>query len=222
MADTLVGISTANPGVTAMTAHEFTAGPPTTLEDDARRDATIATQLGRRVAPVDNSDEILGLNNVDVPGGHDGSDLSTIAAELATSGGVNTLVLDIERRPGYAAEFDVTFDSVTVEKVRKASKDRNFEGKIDGVKFAALLLAKTCIAITRHGEPIPLESGRAATFLEPEFLDLMQREDERQPVKSVDGVKRFYVLEGHVEAHAKALMQAAGWGDEAREADPTR
>jgi hypothetical protein len=201
-----------------MTTHDFTAGPPTTLEADALADEQVDKQLGRHTTP--DVDDMLGLNDVPDDGPEDNSDLNAIRDELHAGGGINTRTLGVDSRPGWAIEFDITFTAKDVDRIRKASHDRSFDGKIDGIKFAALLIAKTAVRILRHGQPIPLESGRPATFTEPEFLDMFKRDDERQPIKAVEGVKRLYILEGHIEATAKALMNAAGWNDEARETDP--
>lgn len=204
-----------------MTSHDFTQGAPTTLEADELADRQVAAQLGRQQSP-DDVDRALGLDDPQLGADEDdNSDLDAIRRELVEGGGVDTKLLEVDGRPGYAVEFRLNFTSKDVDVIRKAAHDRSFADKVDGIKFAALLLAKTCVGIHRHGSPIPLESGRTATFTEPEFLDLLKRDDERQPVKAVDGVKRFYVLEGRIEAHAKTLMELAGWGDEARESDPT-
>ena len=202
-----------------MPSHDFTQGPPTSLAADELADAEVDAQLGRRRAPAPDVDDVLGLNDVE-PDETDNSDLEAIRGELVAGGGVDTKLLEVEGRPGYAVEFRLDFTSRDVDRIRKAAHDRTFADKVDGIKFAALLLAKTCVAIHRNGAPIELD-GRPATFTEPEFLDLLKRDGERQPVKAVDGVRRFYVLEGRIEAHARTVMEAASWGDEAREVDPT-
>jgi hypothetical protein len=210
-----------------MTDHDFTQGAPRTLEADALADAQVDAQLGRTQAASHRQtvDDRLGLT--DSPE-DDPTDLAAIAAELAKPVETDeddrplTITLDVEMRPGWSVEYDITFTSRDVAKIRRNCKDREFEDGIDGVKFSSLLLAKTSRQVFTQGRPVPLESGRAATFVEPEFLDLFKRDTDRGPIKAVDGVQRLYVLEGHVEGAAKALMRAAGWGDDARESGPTR
>lgn len=148
-----------------------------------------------------------------------GSELDDLKAELHADV-TATEVLAVDGRPRYSVRFRTDFTGKDLDLCRQLSRDKSYEDKLDGVKFGALLLAKTCVHILRDGQVLEL-GGKVATLTEPEFMDLMLRPDERGPLKAVDVVRRFYGLDGHVDAAARKLLEVAGWGDEARKADPT-
>lgn len=148
-------------------------------------------------------------------------DLDDLRSELSQDLD-NTTTLPVEGRERYTVRFRTDFTGKELDKLRQTSRDKSFADKIDGPKFGALLIATTCLAVLRDGKPIPLESGREATFMEPEFLDLLKRDaDGRAPIKAVTAIQRFYGGDGKVDAQARKLMEIAGWGDEVAEADPT-
>ncbi len=147
--------------------------------------------------------------------------LDDLAAELAEDLDVS-VTLPVEIRPRWKVKFRTDFKSREVEKIRKQCHDKAFSDKIDGAKFAALLIATTCVAIYRDGNPVPLESGREATFMEPEFLDMFKRPaDGPAPLKAVEAITRFYGGDGRIDAIAKQLMEEAGYGSEVVAVDPT-
>lgn len=142
------------------------------------------------------------------------SDLDELRAELNAEV-ADTTVVDVPGRPGWQATFTTAITGEQLDTWRKRSKDRKRADGLDGVKFAALLLASTNVGILRKGKPVELD-GEAATVRHPEFLELLAASG------AVDGIRKLYGLDGHVDAAARAVMTAAGWGDELGEGtDPT-
>lgn len=145
----------------------------------------------------------------------DTSDLDDLRAEL-TAQVAATVTLAVDGRPGYAVTYRTDFTARDVDSIRKRSKDRKFTDGVDGIKFAALLLAFACQGVHRGKGDLAAALGvDRVTFTTRELQDLMGTADANSTVR------RFYGLEGHVEAAARRLMVEAGWGDEADLADPT-
>lgn len=144
------------------------------------------------------------------------SDLDDLRAELNAEVAPST-VLKVEGRPGYAVRCRINFTGKDIDGLRRQAKDKRFADGVDGVKFAALLLAVTCQGITRNGKPLEDSLGvdGPITFTSRELQELLGTPDANSTVR------KLYGLEGHVDAAARRLMAEAGWGDEADLADPT-
>jgi hypothetical protein len=146
--------------------------------------------------------------------GQDDSDLASIEAELAAAV-TPTTIIKVEGRPGWSVRYRTDFTGKDLDGLRKNAKDRRFADGVDGIKFAALLLALTCQGIRRHGQDLELDGASPVTFTSPELQSLLGTRDANSTVR------KLYGLEGHVDAAARKLMAEAGWGDEADLADPT-
>lgn len=146
--------------------------------------------------------------------GSEPTDLDSIEAEL-TAKVAETTVINVLGRPGYAVRCRTDFTSRDLDNLRKRCKDKRFVDKIDGIKFAALLLAFTAVAIVRHGKDLELDGASPVTFTSPELQTLYRTPDAQATVRA------FYGAEGHIDAASRKLLEEAGWGDEADTADPT-
>ena len=146
--------------------------------------------------------------------GSEGSDLDDLRNEL-TAKVAETTTIPVTGRPGYAVRCRLDFTSRDLDGLRKRCKDKRFVDKVDGIKFAALLLALTTVAVVRHGRDLELEGVSPVTFTTPEFQGVYGTADAQSTVRA------FYGLEGHVDAASRVLLEEAGWGDEAYAADPT-
>lgn len=142
------------------------------------------------------------------------SDLDNIADEL-TAQVTPTTDIKVTGRPGYAVRCRLDFTGRDLDSLRKRAKDKKFVDGIDGVKFGALLLALTCTAIIRNGVELELDGVAPQTFTSKQLQELYGT------TSAVDTARKFYALDGHLDAAARKLMDVAGWGDEADEADPT-
>lgn len=146
--------------------------------------------------------------------GTEDSDLDQLDAELGALDAATT-VLEVPLRPGYTVRCRTDFTGADLEKLRKAARDKRYADNIDGVKFAALLIASTAEAILRQGDPLVLDGASPVTFTTPELRA------RYGTANAADTVRAFFGREGHVDAAARRLTSEAGWGDDLYAVDPT-
>lgn len=153
------------------------------------------------------------LDNLDAPEAT--SDLDDIAAELTAEVAPTTTIV-VEGRPDYAVRYRTNITAQDLDSLRKRAKNKRFSDGIDTVKFSSLLLAFTAQAIIRKGTDLELDGVTPVTFTTRELQAVYGTGDADTTVR------KFFGLEGHVDAAARKLLTEAGWGDEADTADPTQ
>lgn len=147
--------------------------------------------------------------------GADSSDYDELADELSALTDLST-VIEVIKRPGYGVRCRTDFTGLDIDLIRKKCRDKKFSDGIDGVKFASLLLASFATAILRNGELLELDGVSPVTFTSKPL-------QERMGTATADAtVRKFYGLEGHVDAAGRRLMNEAGYGDEVYATDPTQ
>lgn len=197
---------------------EFTDPRVTGLEPDpvtaASDDLEAATDRFRDVV----ADAELAALDADTQDGR--SDLDDLEAEL-TAAVTPSTVIPVLGRPAFAVRFRTDFTGKELDALRKAAADKRFADGIDGVKFAALLLAKTCLGILRHDSEDAMREALGVTA--PVTFVTRELQGKYATTGSADAtVRKFYGLEGHVDATARRLMAEAGWGDDVYATDPTQ
>lgn len=153
------------------------------------------------------------LDNLHLDDAQD-NDLDDLRAELTAKVAESTTI-EVLGRPGYAVRCRVDFTGKDLDLLNKRARDKRFAGGVDGIKFASLVLAFTCLAIVRQGKDLELEGTSPITFTSPELQRLLGTDSADATVRALFG------LEGHIDAATKRLLDEAGWGDEAYAADPT-
>lgn len=162
----------------------------------------------------------------DLTVGTDSSDLDALRAELVAEApasdtddpyaGDDFVTVPVTTRPGWAIVCRLDFTGRDLDRWRKAARDKKFEDKLDGIKFAALLLGATCVALLRNGkavqdggEPIdlPFQSRAIMALYSAPTIDLT--------------VRAFFRREGVLDSVARRVTTEAGWGDEVYATDPT-
>lgn len=146
--------------------------------------------------------------------GAEDSDLDQLDEELGAIADTST-VLEVPLRPGYSIRCRTDFTGADLEKLRKAARDKRYADGLDGIKFAALLIAANTTAILRQGEPLALDGVSPVTFTTPELRA------RYGTANAADTVRAFFGREGHVDAAARRLTTEAGWGDDLYAVDPT-
>lgn len=153
-------------------------------------------------------------DEVDALAAADGTPLDELRAELeADLAGARTRV-EVDGRPGYVAVYRQDFTGKDVAAWRKKAT----RGKhTDETYFAGLVLASTLVAIERQGVEVtdPDGPGGLLGFGSPYLQQLYGT------VTAVDTARAFFGTDGKVNSQAAAVLEAAGWGDEATMADPT-
>lgn len=145
----------------------------------------------------------------------EGSDYDDLGDELDELADL-TAVLEVPKRPAYGVRCRTDYTGLDTDLIRKKCRDKKFSDGIDGVKFAALLIASQTVEILRHGEPLELDGVTPVTFTSKPLQERMGTTTADQTVR------KFYGLEGHVDAAGRRLMNEAGYGDDVYAMDPTR
>lgn len=160
------------------------------------------------VRPVDEvrlTDDVVELD--------DTTELDDLEAELGDAA-VPTVVIPVPGRPRYSLECRLDFTDKDLDKWRKGAKDKSYADGVSGTKFAALLIASTCLRVLRDGETLEVE-GKTASFTSRPFLELLKA------TTAVAGVRTlFRRLEGPMQQAAGAVQRAAGWLDPIEETTP--
>lgn len=146
--------------------------------------------------------------------GEDVNDYDSLDDELTAITDLTT-VIEVPKRPGYGVRCRTDFTGLDIDLIRKKCRDKKFSDGVDGVKFASLTLASFAVAIIRNGEEFTLDGEGPITFVSKPL-------QERMGTTTADAtVRKFYGLEGHVDAAGRRLMNEAGYGDEVYAVDPT-
>ena len=144
----------------------------------------------------------------------DGSPLDALVAELTAEveDAVEPTRLDVPGRDGIVMLYRKNITGPELERWRKQAKS----GKgVDAVRLSALALVHASIGMVRRGEEMFDDAGDPITFRSRFLIDLYAAPS------AVETVRKLYVLDGRLMAAANAVLEAAGFGDEAVESDPT-
>lgn len=133
------------------------------------------------------------------------TELDDLEAELGATE-LPTVTLAVPGRPRYAVVYRLSFTDRDLDTWRRKAKDKRYADGVSGTKFAAILLASTCLRVLRDGETLEVD-GKVATFTSRPFLELLKA------TTAVDGVLKLYGLEGHAQQAAGSVQRAAGWLD---------
>lgn len=166
--------------------------------------------------PAANAPDLVGDPDLDTLAlGADPSDYDQLDDELVAITDLTALI-EVPKRPSYAIRCRTDYTGLDVDLIRKKCRDKKFTDGIDGIKFASLLLASTCVAIVRNGADLELDGEAPITFTSKALQTRMGT------TTAADTVRKFYGLEGHVDAAGRRLMNEAGYGDDVYAMDPTQ
>lgn len=140
------------------------------------------------------------------------SDLEALARELKAEAAPADLVLEVPRRPGYALRFRTDLSGDELAAARKRARDPKSPDGIDNVRLAALVVVNTNTGMLRGGELVEA-AGEPLTLRSRELLDLLGAD------RAAAAARKFYGRDGDLDAAARAVMAASGWGGDL--ADPT-
>lgn len=141
--------------------------------------------------------------------------LDRLRQELAKKVERQTILIDVPERPGISLQISPNISQHQMRAWRKNSGENTKNG-FDPTKFACYVVGHTCTGIFIDGEEAVNEDGHPLTFASPEILDMT---NSTRPIPEC--VQSFFGLDPHVEAAALTIMDAAGYGDEVEQVDPT-
>lgn len=130
------------------------------------------------------------------------------------------ITLQIITREGMSIRFGTNIDMDTdIARWRRSSQDKTQPDNFNLLKFSQLVIANCTLAVALNGEEPSDEAGQPITFTSSLMLEWT---NVKRPL---DAVRTLYGSDGHIIATAQEIMEAAGYGDEMREAGddtPTR
>lgn len=141
--------------------------------------------------------------------------LDRLRAELSKKVERPQIFIDVPERPGISLRISPNISQHQMRSWRKNSGENTKNG-FDPTKFACYVVGHTCTGIFIEGEEAESEDGYALTFASPEILEMT---NSTRPIPEC--VQAFFGIDPHVEAAALTIMDAAGYGDEVDQVDPT-
>lgn len=141
--------------------------------------------------------------------------LERLRKELAKKVERTEILIDVPERPGISLRISPNITQHQMRSWRKNSGENTKNG-FDPTKFACYVVGHTCTGIFFDGEEALNSDGHQLTFASAEILDMT---NSTRPIP--DCVQAFFGIDPHVEAAALTIMDAAGYGDEVEQVDPT-
>lgn len=144
------------------------------------------------------------------------TNLARLVDELNADLEPEILTLTVPRRTGWTVTYTAGIDGDTAEAWTARALTK--KGTVNQLRYACIVLANTCTAIRKNGEPIS-DQGDDVTFRDRAFLELMG------VGRATDAVRKFYggpehLGDGAIIAAAGEVLTAAGFNDTAERADP--
>lgn len=142
------------------------------------------------------------------------SPLEALQRELQADVEAEDLELQVTSRKGIVVTYGTQIRYEELVAWQRRAKDTRMPGGVNPMKMAALVLANRCRRITIDGETVTDAKGGDATLGSDVILDMVKADS------AADAVRKFYGRDGLVEAHATKVLIAAGYNDDALEAEP--
>ncbi len=143
--------------------------------------------------------------------------LDAIKADLKESVKNEPITLSVPKREKWTIRYDTNVNADMMARWRKASRDKSMADGFDGMKYACLILANQCEVAMFNGQIAADEGGQELNFRNAKFLEMIGA------VRAIDGVRKFYGVDGDILRAVEAILTAAGYDSEGQEAeaDPT-
>jgi hypothetical protein len=124
--------------------------------------------------------------------------------------------INVPEREGVSVRFSPNVTQQQLRAWRRNSGENSKDG-FDPLRFACYVVGSTCTAILINDEVVENPTnGIALTFASDAILSMTS---DTRPIP--DGIRNFYGIDPHLEATALAILDAAGYGDEIDEINPT-
>lgn len=141
--------------------------------------------------------------------------LERLRKELSKKIERTEIFIDVPERPGISLRISPNISQHQMRSWRKNSGENTKNG-FDPTKFACYVVGHTCTGIFIEGEEAVNADGSPLAFASPEILEMT---NSTRPIPEC--VQAFFGIDPHVEAAALTIMDAAGYGDEVEQVDPT-
>jgi hypothetical protein len=141
--------------------------------------------------------------------------LERLRKELSKKVERTEIFIDVPERPGISLRISPNISQHQMRSWRKNSGENTKNG-FDPTKFACYVVGHTCTGIFIEDEEAVSAEGHRLSFASPEILEMTST---TRPIPEC--VQAFFGIDPHVEAAALTIMDAAGYGDEVEQVDPT-
>lgn len=141
--------------------------------------------------------------------------LDRLRKELAKKVERPEIFIDVPERPGVSLRISPNITQHQMRSWRKNSGESTKNG-FDPTKFACYVLGHTCTGTFFDGEEALDSEGFPLTFASADILEMT---NASRPIPEC--VQSFFGIDPHVESAALTIMDAAGYGDEVEQVDPT-
>ena len=160
-----------------------------------------------------------------------GSPLDVLKQAVAADIAVPDLVLRLPSRPAIKLSYAVSIDGDKFQLwQRRAARKGTGSGAnndIDVLKLSCIVLANQLsnVLVDYKGRDTVVngEDGSPLNFTHPDFRSMILGGDVNKSIGATQLVRDLYANDGHLIAHAREVIEAAGYGQEVDEFedDPT-
>lgn len=129
------------------------------------------------------------------------------------------VTVEIPGRPGFGVTFSLAVDGNRLAGWRMQCKDEHMPGETDSFLLNRIIVGQMCIGMVVDGNPLVDEDNRPITFKSESLWEKLRVHD------TYDAVRALYGGDGsdfHISAAASKILVKAGFGEEAKEMDPTQ
>tara|TARA_B100000929_G_scaffold275708_1_gene249793 strand:- start:1079 stop:1597 length:519 start_codon:yes stop_codon:yes gene_type:complete len=141
--------------------------------------------------------------------------LEQLRTEVAKKVERPEIEIPIPERAGVSVRFSPNITQNQLRAWRRNSGENSKDG-FDPLKFACYVVGSCCTSILINDEIALSAEGINLTFASPDILEMT---NDNRPIP--DGIRHFYGIDPHLESTALAILDAAGYGEEVEEVNPT-
>ena len=141
--------------------------------------------------------------------------LEQLRTEVAKKVERPEIEIPIPEREGVTVRFSPNITQNQLRAWRRNSGENSKDG-FDPLKFACYVVGSCCTAILINDEIVQNDDSINLTFASSAILEMT---NDNRPIP--DGIRHFYGIDPHLESTALAILDAAGYGEEVEEINPT-
>lgn len=125
------------------------------------------------------------------------------------------ITLRIDKRPALSVRYSTELDDDKISAFRKRAEDKKAPQGFNTLRFCSLIVANQCQALLVNDQEALDEVGQNLTFGHARIRKLYGGLSQR----ASDVARKAIGSDPHVMVHANAILDAAGFGDQAVEVE---
>jgi hypothetical protein len=123
------------------------------------------------------------------------------------------VTVQIAKRPGVSVRYRTELNDEQLAAWRKRSEDRKAPSGMNTLRFCLMILANQCDALLFNDQEARDEAGQSLTYAHARIRKLYSAN------RAADCARKAIASDPHVMLHANAILDAAGFGDQAVEVE---